>query len=134
MDSLQSNHTKGTLQPLHTLERRTSSPQTKRRWSRPQIAPRSISKQRFGSHNPSSDLRKRGLEHFRADGTTRGLRRQPTLDGGSLGQRSVVSFCLCRATEAQHPFHFKRREPFSRHQRSHHLFPGKYCDLHCRDS
>ena len=122
MESLQSNHTKGTLQQPHTLERRTSSPQTKRRWSGPQIMPRPISKQRFGLHHPSSDLRKRGLEHFQADGTTRGPNRQPTLDGGSPGQRSVVSLCLCRATEAKHPFHFRRREPFSRHQRCHHLF------------
>ena len=121
MESLQSNHTKGTLQQPHTLERRTSSPQTKRRWSGPQIMPRPISKQSFGLHHPSSDLRKRGLEHFQADGTTRGPNRQH-LDSGSPGQRSVVSLCLCRATEAKHPFHFKRREPFSRHQRCHHLF------------
>ena len=43
-------------------------------------------------------------------------------DSGSQDQRSVVSFSLCRPTEAQHPFHFKRREPFSWHQKSHHLF------------
>ena len=47
------------------------------------------------------------------------------------GQRSVASFCLCRATEAQHPFHFKRREPFSRHKRSHHLF-RQSSHGHCR--
>ena len=47
---------------------------------------------------------------------------QPTLDGGSQTKQSVVSFSLCRSTEAQHPLHFKRRDPFSRHQRSHHLF------------
>ena len=111
-----------TMGQLHTLERRTSSPQTKRRWSEPQITPRHISKRRFGTHHPSSDVRNRGLDHLRADGTARDPDRQPTPDGGSPGQRSVVSFCLSRATEAQHPFHSKRREPFSRHQRSHHLF------------
>ena len=111
-----------TMGQLHTLERRTSSPQTKRRWSEPQITPRRISKRRFGMHHPSTDVRNRGLDHLRADGTARGPDRQPTPDGGSPGQQSVVSFCLCRATEAQHPFHFKRREPFSQHQRSHHLF------------
>ena len=47
---------------------------------------------------------------------------QPTLDGGSQTKQSVVSFSLCRSTEAQHSLHFKRRDPFSRHQRSHHLF------------
>ena len=122
MEHLQPNHTKGTLQRLHTLERRTSSPKTKGRWSGPQITPRPISEQRFRSHHLSSDLRKRRLEHFQPDGTTRCLSRQPTLDGGSQAQRSVVSFSLCRPTEAQHHFHFKRREPFSRHRRSHHLF------------
>ena len=115
---------KENLQRLRTIERRTSSPKTKGRWSGPQIMPQPISEQHFRSHHLSSDLRKRRLEHFRADGTTRRPSRQQTLDGGSQAQRSVMSFSLCRPTEAQHPFHFKRRQPFSQHQRSHHLgFP-----------
>lgn len=88
-----------------------------------------FSKRRFGSHHPSSDVRNRGLDHLRADGTARGPDRQPTPDGGSPGQRSVVSFCLCRPTEAYHPFHSKRMEPFSRHQGPITFF-GKYCDFH----
>jgi len=50
------------------------------------------------------------------------LDRQSTIDRGSKAKRLFVSFSLCGTTEAQHPFHFKRRDPFSRHQRSHHLF------------
>ena len=121
MESLHQHQGQNTLRRLHTLERRASPTKTKRPWSGPQITPRSISEHHFRSHHPSSDLRKKRLEHFRADGTTRRLSRQPTLGGRSRAQRSVVSFSLCRPTEAQQPFHFKRREPFSRHQRSHHL-------------
>ena len=75
MEYLQPNHTKGTLQQLHTLERRTLSPKTKGRWSDPQITPGPISEQRFGWHHLSSDLRKSRLEHFRSHGTTKRPRR-----------------------------------------------------------
>ena len=122
MGSLRSNYTRGTLRPLRTLERCTSSPQTKRRWSEPQSTPRRISKRRFGSHHPAADFGNRGLDHLRADGTARGPGRQPAAGGGSPGQRSVVSFPLCRATEGRQAFHFTRGEPLSRHQRAHHLF------------
>ena len=107
---------------LHTLERRTSSPKTKGRWSGPKIKPRPFSGNRFRPHHLSSDLWKRRLEHFRPDGTARRLSRQSTIDPGSQAKRLFVSFSRCRPTETQHPFHFKRRDPFSRHQRSHHLF------------
>lgn len=56
MEYLQPNHTKGTLRQLHTLERRTSSPKTKGRWSGPQIKPRPIPGNRFMSHHLSSDF------------------------------------------------------------------------------
>ena len=67
-------------------------------------------------------LEKKRQDLFGAAETATRIDRQTTLDGGSQAQRSVVSFPLCRPTEAQHPFHFKSRDPLSRHQRSHHLF------------
>ena len=83
---------------------------------------RIISGKAFGSHHPSSEFGKGGLEHFRADATTRRASRQPAADSGSPAQRSVVSFPLCRTSASQQAFHFTRGEPLSRHQRAQHLF------------
>ena len=77
--------------------------------------------------------RKRRLEHFRADGTTTGPHRQPTLDGGSQAQRSVVSFPLCRPTPTNTLFILKEGSHFHG-IKDPIIFFGKYCDLHCRDS
>ena len=122
MDSLESHQTQSALSQLQTLERRASSPKTKGRWSANKIKMRSISRNRFGSHHPSSDSWKRRLDHFRPDGTARHISRQSTIDCGSKAEWLFMSFSLCGTTKAQYPFHFKGRDPFSQHQRSHHLF------------
>ena len=120
---LQSNHTKGTLQQLHTPERRTSSPKTKGHWSGTQITPRPISEQRFRSHHLSSDFWKRRLQHFRADGTTRWPNRQWShFQVEVQASDQSCHFLFVGPPPAQHPFHSKRRDPFLWHQRSHHLF------------
>ena len=122
MESLHQHQGQKILGRVQTLEKRASQTKTREPWRAEKTKSRIISGKAFGSHHSSSDVRKRRLEHFRPNGTTRRPNQQPTLDGGSPTQRSVVSFPLCRPTPALQPFYFKRREPFSRHQRSHHLF------------
>ena len=118
-----------TMGQLHTLERRTSSPQTKRRWSEPQITPRRISKRRFGMHHPSSDVRNRGLDHLRADGTARDPDRQPTPDGEVQASDQSCHFVFVGPPRPNTLFILKEGNHFHGIKDPITFF-GKYCDFH----
>ena len=115
--------TQSALSQLHTLERRTSPPRQKDVGQPIKV--------RYGPFLETALAHIIYLQTYGKDAWTIfelmelqdvRLDRQSTIDRGSKAKRLFVSFSLCGTTEAQHPFHFKRRDPFSRHQRSHYLF------------
>ena len=128
----QSNPTKGTLQPLHTLERRTSSPQTKRRWSRPQIAPRPFLNNALGRIIHLQTYGKEGWNIFEL------MELQEVLGDSQLLMVEVqASDQSCHFVFVGPP---RPNTLFILKEGSHFhgikdpiTFFGKYCDFHCRD-